>query len=336
MDASAKYDVFISYRWVSPDKDWVREQLFPALQTAGLNVLLDVEDFVPGRDLILEMSRAGRESRKVLCVLSPDYFEGNRMVSLESLAARRSDPAGLESALIPLLVRATQLPDWIRGLIPVDWTEAKYRQREWRKLLQALGARDPNAEAPSSIAYSIPEALSERKDQTVIYDSRGRDIMFDFQGIESQIWRGIGAEAQPVTPKGEGRLSFEPGGILTIDRTNATGRFEVRLLEYDYRGRRSKSVPGNVAMQGDRKLWIHCEGRVFGAQHTLRFVAKNQETERWLAMEPRTLDSDAWTAIDVYFRIDLKLEFFLRIDDLDVSFAPSRAQIRNIRLTEIT
>ena len=77
------HDVFISYRWVDPDQRWVREQLAPALRNAGLAVLLDVDDFVPGRDLILEMTRAGHESRRVLCVLSPDYFDGNRMVAFE-------------------------------------------------------------------------------------------------------------------------------------------------------------------------------------------------------------------------------------------------------------
>ena len=88
------HDVFISYRWVDPDQTWVREQLAPALRNAGLEVLLDVDDFVPGPDIILEMTRAGHESRCVLCVLSPDYFDGNRMVAFESLMARRHDPAG--------------------------------------------------------------------------------------------------------------------------------------------------------------------------------------------------------------------------------------------------
>src|SRR5690349_10161186 len=96
------YDVFISYRWVTPDQEWVREQLYPALVAAGLKVCLDVEDFVPGRDLIIEMERAGKESRRVICVISPEYFEDGRMVEFESLSVRRRDPAGRESLLIPL------------------------------------------------------------------------------------------------------------------------------------------------------------------------------------------------------------------------------------------
>ena len=142
------YDVFVSYRWVEPDRSWVRDHLVPRLQAAGLRVCLDVEDFVPGRDLILEMSRAGAESRRALCVLSPDYFEGNRMVHFESLAARRSDPSGSDSRLIPMILRPAEVPDWIRGLIPIDWTDEPGRGREWRKLLKILGARLPTASPP--------------------------------------------------------------------------------------------------------------------------------------------------------------------------------------------
>jgi tetratricopeptide (TPR) repeat protein len=137
-----EFDVFVSYRWVEPDQTWVRNDLVPALQAAGLRVCLDVNDFVPGRDLMLEMTRAGKTSRKALCVLSEAYFEGNRMVHFESLAARRDDPSGLESRLIPLVFRPSLLPEWLRGLIPVDWTDPSGHSREWGKLLKVLDAPD--------------------------------------------------------------------------------------------------------------------------------------------------------------------------------------------------
>ena len=138
--AMSKYDVFVSYRWIDPEMSWVRDHLVPSLQAAGLRTLLDVEDFVPGRDLILEMERAGRESQHVLCVISPAYFDGDRMVAFESLAARRSNPTGSASRLIPLLICSTNMPEWVRGLIPIDWTNERDRHREWKKLLRSLGA----------------------------------------------------------------------------------------------------------------------------------------------------------------------------------------------------
>lgn len=156
------YDVFISYRWVTPDQEWVREQLYPALGSAGLNVCLDVEDFIPGRDLILEMERAGKESRQAICVISPDYFSGNRMVGFESLMLRRSDPSGKQSRLIPLILRRAKLPERIRGLIAIDWTNPACRLREWRKLLKVLKAKNMEVPEPSSfeqilIAQSVAQ-----------------------------------------------------------------------------------------------------------------------------------------------------------------------------------
>ncbi|MDT5060477.1 MAG: hypothetical protein QOH63_936 [Acidobacteriota bacterium] len=154
-ETKVKYDVFISYRWVKDDQTWVRQQLVPALVNAGLAVCLDVNDFVPGRDLIREMTRAGTQSRRAICVISPDYFDGDRMVTFESLMIRRFDPSGSESRLIPLLYRATDIPEELRGLIPIDWTDLSGRSREWKKLLQVLGAKNLNA--------PDPDALSEYK-----------------------------------------------------------------------------------------------------------------------------------------------------------------------------
>jgi hypothetical protein len=145
------YDVFISYRWVTPDQEWVREQLYSALVKSGLKVCLDVEDFVPGRDLILEMERAGLESRHVLCVISPEYFEEGRMVEFESLSARRRDPVGRNSFLIPLILRDAKIPERVRGLIPISWTNPNDHSREWRKLLRVLGAANPDVPRPGAI-----------------------------------------------------------------------------------------------------------------------------------------------------------------------------------------
>jgi hypothetical protein len=132
-------DVFVSYRWVEPDQVWVRELLVPALRAAGLRVMLDVDDFVPGRDLILEMTRA-EQCRFVIAVLSPDYFDGDRLAHFESLMARRIDPGGRTSHLIPLILRPVTIPEWLRGLVPIDWTNPREYTREWKKLLKITNA----------------------------------------------------------------------------------------------------------------------------------------------------------------------------------------------------
>jgi tetratricopeptide (TPR) repeat protein len=177
-----EFDVFVSYRWVDPDQGWVRDHLVPALEAAGLRVCLDVNDFVPGRDLMLEMARAGQSSRHGLCILSPDYFIGNRMVSFESLYMRRMDPGGLESRLIPLIFRSADLPEWLQGLIPVDWTDPRNRLREWRRLLRALGApHDSPAPAPQETAQnSSAAAASSGKMPEVGTLAVGRESEFEW------------------------------------------------------------------------------------------------------------------------------------------------------------
>jgi len=167
------YDVFISYRRVAPDQEWVRDQLRPALVKAGLKVFLDVEDSVPGRNLILEMDRAGQESRHVLCVISPEYFEEGRMVGFESLSARLRDPAGRYSSLIPLIVRETELPEWMRGLIHLTWTDPQDYAREWKRLLRALRAPDLNVPPPKSLKAE-PQNPSDVFSPTAISHRTGR------------------------------------------------------------------------------------------------------------------------------------------------------------------
>lgn len=172
---AAQYDVFVSYRWIEPDQTWVRQSLVPALRAAGLRVFLDVEDFVPGRDIILEMSRAGLESRRALCILTPDYFEGARMVGFESQIARRRDPTGNESHLIPLVLRPTELPEWIRGLIPVDWTDPDSHLREWGKLLRVLDARNLKAPPPSVLFDSCSTQPEPTEAETIFLPPRFRE-----------------------------------------------------------------------------------------------------------------------------------------------------------------
>jgi hypothetical protein len=174
------YSVFISYRWVTPDKEWVREQLVPSLKNAGLKVFVDVEDFVPGRDLILEMERAGIESRHVLCIVTPEYFEDGRMVEFESLSARRRDPGGRNSFLIPLILRETKVPDRFGALIPIYWTNPVDHGREWRKLLHVLGAEKNDVTRPGVI---------QPKEEPVSVKAYQEEIRPDAEELDDDDWQ---------------------------------------------------------------------------------------------------------------------------------------------------
>jgi hypothetical protein len=153
----ATWDVFVSYRWIEPDQTWVRTNLVPRLRAAELHVLLDVAEdgFVAGRDAICEMTRASRESKRTLSIWTPEYFADDRAVWFESLQARRRDPQGRHSALVPLLLRYAEIPGEFYGLIPIDWTDPARRATEWAKLLAVLGAPGRNVLPPTGCSATM-------------------------------------------------------------------------------------------------------------------------------------------------------------------------------------
>jgi hypothetical protein len=98
-------------------------------------------------------------------------------------------------------------------------------------------------------------------------------------------------------------------------------------------------VPKNDLIAGGRKVRISCEAKVVGASHTLRFVIKegeNDKTYYTLAEESSPVTEDVWTPIQCYVVFSAAFDFWLKIEDRDVSEAPSSVQIRNLVVAELT
>jgi hypothetical protein len=95
-----KYDVFISYRHQEPDLSWVRETLVPRLESEGLRVCVDHQDFGLGEFIVNEMPRAVEESRYTLAVLTPAYLKST-FTKFENILA---DHLGLEESRRRLLM----------------------------------------------------------------------------------------------------------------------------------------------------------------------------------------------------------------------------------------
>src|SRR5262249_30446070 len=75
------------------------------------------------------------------------------------------------------------------------------------------------------IRQRIQELGSVVKPNVTLYDSSKDFIPFHFLGVRVQLWK----DNKPISPKGEGSLRFEEGGVLRIERSNTDGRFEIRL-----------------------------------------------------------------------------------------------------------
>jgi hypothetical protein len=94
-------DVFVSHS--EADQAWVRDQLVPRLQEAGLTVTVGYRDFSIGTPRMVNVERAVQSSRHTLIVLTPDWIEGE-WTTFDSLFASTIDPAARQRKLIPLLL----------------------------------------------------------------------------------------------------------------------------------------------------------------------------------------------------------------------------------------
>lgn len=274
------YDVFVSYRWIEPVRSWVQKQLVPALRAAGLRVCLDVNDFKPGRDSIHEMERAGKQSRRVLCILSGDNFEENHSAHFELLMARRSDVSGVDSRLIPFIFRPTSIPDWLVGLIPIDWTEKSNRGREWGKLLRALDATNLEVDPPDK--DDPPSGLSNKtlrkKERTVRVRGGAYPYVFgEFHVSDGSIFFGRERDVTRILDQIEKQRNLR---LLVIQGPSGVGKSSVLQAGLLY-----KLTRGNGRKSNQR--WVFCLFRPFDPDVSpLRAMANNLPREHGRFDEP--------------------------------------------------
>ncbi len=139
-----EFDVFISYS--SRDQAWVRGELLPRIEQAGVKAFIDFRDFTRGAPSITECERGVVGCRKTLLVLTPDYLASG-WGEIENIMVQTLDPANRELRLIPLLKAECQKPLRIGALTHIDFTDGADQDLAWRQLLTALG-KPPEAEPP--------------------------------------------------------------------------------------------------------------------------------------------------------------------------------------------
>lgn len=116
---------------------------------------------------------------------------------------------------------------------------------------------------------------------------------------------------------------------MRVERSNTDGKYEIQLL---------REGPGQPSFSKryppSRVLRIDCEARVQGGEHTLRFLAKDEKGDEWLANEKRTIKPDEWVRLEVRLWVDSTKDFLFRIDDQNVTHAPSCVLIRGLTVVE--
>jgi hypothetical protein len=114
------YDAFVSYRHTEPDKTHA-QTIVEALESRGLRVAIDFRDFAPNQHFLFEMERCIKESRFVLCVVTPQYLDSVNC-SEEAVISKVLDMAERRKRLVPLIFERVELPVWLYGLVGIDFT----------------------------------------------------------------------------------------------------------------------------------------------------------------------------------------------------------------------
>ncbi len=137
-----EYDVFISYS--HRNKEWVRGELLPRLEAAGLKVCIDFRDFRPGAPSVTEMERAAETSRKTLLILTPEYLASD-WTAFENIMLQMLDPVNRTLRVIPVRLSEVELPPRIGAMTYIDFADPDDRAFAWTRLLQALDASTAGA-----------------------------------------------------------------------------------------------------------------------------------------------------------------------------------------------
>jgi hypothetical protein len=184
------YDALISSSRQEPDIS-LAHWLLKKLKEDGYRIAFEEINFLPENPFLDELERCVRESRFVLTVISPRYFEqGNpetdaRISVIEEMADR-------DNRLIPLIyeeveaAKGVQYPTWLYDLASMDFTNENSLEKSFERL-KALMGEPLFSEAPpqDSLRFSldddgreVPSSIANEQAQNLPSKTRNRGEIF--------------------------------------------------------------------------------------------------------------------------------------------------------------
>jgi Flp pilus assembly protein TadD/energy-coupling factor transporter ATP-binding protein EcfA2 len=124
-----KKDFFVSYN--QHDKQWA-EWIAWQLEAADYQVLIQLWDWGPGSNFILEMQKATELCERAILVLSP-HFLSALYTQPEWTQAFVQDPTGEKRLLIPVRVAQCELKGMFKPIVYIDFLEGIPRDNDERK-----------------------------------------------------------------------------------------------------------------------------------------------------------------------------------------------------------
>lgn len=175
--------VFVSYSWKQGPRVWGR--LVPVLQAAGMEVLIDRERFVAGKDVLGQMDAAQDVADKHILCLSAEYA-ASKACQNEMRRAIASDPRFADGKVIPLRFDGATVPSEFaakRLTTPKPlWIEFAddMKPDPWTELLGALSA---------SLGSCAIEWLSTR--DRIVHHLQRRESVYLLLRAASARWKPL-------------------------------------------------------------------------------------------------------------------------------------------------
>ena len=158
-----RYDAFISY---ARNDGAVARQLAQELAEAGFTTFIDEASLAAGNSFAQELSRAIRDSRFVLVLVSPSYVE-SRWAQKELQLAMNEElqmPLGAVK-VIPILIDDCDVPFLIRDKHVLDLRNREsFRPQVERLIANLKSLREPDGEQPDIRKNELPGQRPERLD----------------------------------------------------------------------------------------------------------------------------------------------------------------------------
>jgi hypothetical protein len=135
-----RYDGYLVYANREPDRTYVWETLEPRLTAEGLRIAVAHDVEAPGVERIIGVQEVVLKAKRVVALLSPQYFEDPITGFIDVLA----QAIGIEERqyrLLPAIIMplgAQPLPPFLKILITLDLAHPRRSEREMQRLIDAL------------------------------------------------------------------------------------------------------------------------------------------------------------------------------------------------------
>ncbi|MBV9959653.1 MAG: toll/interleukin-1 receptor domain-containing protein [Acidobacteria bacterium] len=138
-ESEYKHDVFISYN--RADEAWAK-QLATRLEQESwkgekLKTFFAPWDIKPGESILERLEDALPRSRKVCLIMSPDS-DASEWVKAERYITQHIDITERQKRLIPLYLRACQIPSFLNHINLIDFQDATRFEENYRILLATI------------------------------------------------------------------------------------------------------------------------------------------------------------------------------------------------------